>query len=420
MKTIFKGAHIISLRDELDLHGDMIIEDGKIAQIGHNLSEDGITHRYDAGGLCLAPGLVDLYACATEPDDGERECVHSLSRAAAKGGYTAVCAHTRAGKLAEVSHIRRLSEYAYCDIIPAARATNGKTLLSHGELKLAGAGLLYDPDPIIDPLLMRNALYRARKHDIPLMTRCRDDRLAPEGLMREGVRASLYEMPVIPASVESTMVARDVLLAQESGSAVHIAHISTATSVEVLRIAKQAGVKVTASTEPQYLTLTSAELSGYNTLAKLDPPLGNPEDVRAVAYGLRDGIIDCIASGHTPVLRSEKVKSLVTAGCGASLLETALSAALTGLYHTGIMDLARVLDRMSGAPAQLLGRKPGRIAVGEDADLVLFDPHVEWTCRGANFASRSKSTPFEGHVLKGRVRGTIKAGRVLVWEGELK
>ena len=420
MKLRIKNARLLSLHDHLDQVGDLLINNGKIIALGGEVPEKGEEEVIDAAGLCVAPGLVDLFARAYEPATDEQENVRSLAWAAALGGYTTVCVHTGAYTAKEILQIKELSGYAACDLIPAARATDGKHLLPYSELLLAGAPIIYDDEPIDDPQLMRDALFRARKNGVLLMSRCRENRLCGEGLMRGGSRSLLYSLPSIPASAESIMVARDIILSGETGSPVHLSHISTAESVAIIRIAKEKGTSVTCSTEPNYFGLDCSAIFGYNTLAKLDPPLGNPEDVEAIIGGLKDGTIDCIASGHVPVPKAGKVKSLVTAAYGASSLEIALAVSLTALYHTGALPLSRVLDLMSGAPASLLGLEAGRLCKGADADLVIFDPDEQWVCNQELFVSHGKCTPFHNHTLKGKVTGTIKAGRVLAWKGELK
>lgn len=416
MKLLIKNARLISEPDGLDGVSDVHIENGKIKQIGTGLDVVGIP-TIDGAGLCLAPGFVDLFAQATEPEYDGAEHALSLSRAAAAGGYTTVCLHTGASTVEQVQSLMERAEYASCELLPAVRATENNVLLNYGDLKLVGARAVYDDESITHPLRMRDAMFRARKNNITLMSRCRDMRLYGEGLMREGAMSRVMGRPSIPASAEAVVVARDLVLAAESGCCVHLAHISTAQSVALIRDAKARGVRVTCSTEPHYCALTSGELTTFNTMAKLDPPLGNPEDMRALADGLRDGTIDCLASGHVPVTRRDKLRSLVSAPPGCSGIELALPVALTALYHTEALSLPRLLACMSNAPAAVLGVERGRLRVGDDADLVLFDPDAEWVCRAQDMISLSHSTPFDGKTLRGRVCYTIKAGRVVARDG---
>lgn len=411
MKLLIKDVRLVSRADELDHIGDLLIENGKIAAIGEQLSPEGAEKTVDGHGLVLTAGLIDLFAGAEEPASEGAEDPLSLGAAAVAGGYTGVCIHTGAKSAEEVEHLNERARYAACDLYPAVCALKGKDILPFGELKLAGAAAIYEDECVDNPLRMRDALYRAKKYGIPVLTRCRDRRLYAEGIIREGTMAGLLEMPFIPASAEAIAVARDVVLARESGSRIHIGHVSTAISVELIRAAKSFGIGVTASTEPHYLGLSSAALRGWNTLAKLDPPLGNTEDVAALCEGVRDGVIDCIASGHRPVPMELKRKSMQTAAFGASSLETALAVCLTALYHSGIMPLDRMLETMTSAPASVLKISGGRMRVGDDADLVLFDPDAEWVVHGSGFVSKGKNTPFEGMTLRGRTVCTFKAGR---------
>jgi len=412
MKLLIHGARLVSTADGLDDMLDLLIENGKIAAIGKDLSAAAPDRTADASGLTLTAGLIDLFAKANEPAAEGFEDLLSAAKAGVAGGYTALCIHTGAKTADHLEHLLERAQYAACDLYPSVCAVNGKDLLPYGELQLAGAKAVYEDECIDNPLRMRNALYRAKKYNIPVLSRCRDRRLYAEGVIREGTMAGLLEMPIIPASAEAIAVARDLVLAREAGARIHIGHVSTAISVELIRAAKRVGVKVTASTEPHYLALSSAALQGYNTLAKFDPPLGNPEDVWALREGLRDGVIDCIASGHTPVPMALKRRSLSTAAPGASSLETALAVALTELCHSGQMPLGEVLACMTSAPAAVLGIPGGHVRVGDDADLLLLDPEYEWVCRGADFVSLGRNTPFEGRTLRGKPVCTIKAGRV--------
>ena len=228
MKLRIKNTRLISLRDHLDQPGDLLIDNGKIIDLGGNVPANHEETVIDGSGLCVAPGLVDLFSEACEPAEPEKEDVRSLARSASVGGYTAVCVYTGANTPKEVEMILENSRYTACDLIPIARATDGKHLLTYSELKLAGAPIVYDDEPIDDPQLMRDALFRARKNDVILMSRCEEKRLYGEGLMRDGSHSQIYELSGIPASAESVMVARDLLLAHETGSGVHLAHISTA------------------------------------------------------------------------------------------------------------------------------------------------------------------------------------------------
>jgi dihydroorotase len=410
---LIQNARLLSARDGLDGVHALLIEDGRIAAIGEAAEGAADAEVMDAAGLCLAPGLIDLFAFCTEPEQDGVESLLTLSAAAAAGGYAHVCAHTELTTAEQATFLRERAAYAACDIVIAARATLERELLNFGALKAWGVRVVYDDAGVDNPLRMRDVLFRARKHEVRVLARCRDRRLYGEGLMREGELARILDFPIIPASAEAVVVARDIILAVESGATVHLGHISTSASVEIIRAAKARGVPVTCSVEPAYLALTSKALQNYNTLAKLDPPLGNPGDLAALRAAVADGTIDAIASGHTPLPMAQKHKSLVTAAPGASMLETALAVSLTALYHDAGMPLPAVLDKLTAAPAEILGLDAGRLRVGDPADCVLFDPDAEWVCTGADFVSRGQNTPFEGQTLRGRPVRTLKAGRVI-------
>ncbi|MBQ2819683.1 MAG: dihydroorotase [Clostridia bacterium] len=414
MKLIIKNGRVISLADNIDKICDILISDGIIEEIDENISPNG-AKVIDADGLCVSAGFTDLLARATEPELDRIESLLTLSHAAVKGGFTTLCVHTQADSEDKLDYITERAEYASCAIIPAAFATDGKELTAHGLFKHAGAGALYDDAPICDPLLMRDALFRARKNNLPFMVRCSEPALCQDGLARAGVMAELMDIPTIPSSAETVMIARDIALAIDTGSPVHIAQVSTAASVDLIRRAKATGAKVTASTQPHYISLSSRELMGYNTLAKLDPPLGNPSDIQAIIEGIADGTIDCICSDHAPVPDELKRKSLVTAPYGASSVELCFSAALTALYKNAGLSLSKVLDTLTAKPASILGIDSGRIAVGKIADLCIFDPDYSYIAGGKHLISMGRNTPFDGKELFGLVLYTIKDGRI-VWQ----
>ncbi|MBQ7624277.1 MAG: dihydroorotase [Clostridia bacterium] len=411
MKLLIKNGTVVSLRDGLFKRLDVLCEDGRISDIAPKIKDDG-AEVIDARGLYVSAGLVDLFAKAFEPEREGEEDLLSLCHAASKGGFTTLCVHTDLCDIEQLKYIHEREEYCSCALIPAARATDGKELLYYGDFKLFGAGAVYDDEPITDPLLMRDALFRARKYEIPLLVRCKENAFYGDGLARRGLMADLMDMPSIPSCSETVPVARDVVLASDSGSPVHIGHISCTGSIELVRRAKADNVKVTCSTEPYYFSLTSRELQGFNTLAKLDPPLANKDDVQAVIEGIRDGTVDAIASGHAPCTDHSKRMSLVSAPYGASGVETALSAAITYLYHGAKIELPKVLDLMTAAPAEILGINAGRLRKGDIADLCIFDTEHEYVVRGSHFISRGHNTPFEGKKLRGAVRYTVKDGRI--------
>lgn len=416
-RLLIKNALIIDPVAETEKKGSILCENGVIADIYYECPpEIPEVQIVEAEGLCAAPGLVDLFSSASEPAGLYDENVISLSHAGVKGGYTTICAHCDINDKKQAEYLNERSRYASCDIIPSARATNGYEPLNYSDFALAGIKAVYDPEGIANPLLMRNAMFRARKYGILLMSRCRDKRLYGEGLMREGETARVYDMPPIPASAEAVVVARDIVLSKESGTHVHMGHISTAESVDLIRRAKSEGADISCSAESLYILLDSRNITGFNTYAKLDPPLGNKSDIDALRKGLEDGTIDCLASGHIPAKKSEKVKSLVTAGFGASTIETALATAITALHHEAKMPLWKIINRMSTAPSRILGLDSGTLEKGRDADIILFDAGEKWMCKSKELISMSSCTPLDGKELIGAVKYTIKSGRIMTEE----
>lgn len=411
MKLLIKNGTVVSLRDGLFSKLDILIEDGRIKEISENIEDNGL-ETINAANLYVSAGLVDLFARTPDLGQEGKEDILSLCHAAAKGGFTTICLHSGTESIDDLKDIKSMEPYCSCAVVPAIRATDGRELLKYGDFMLFGAGAVYDDEPIEDPLLMRDALFRARKNNIPMLVRCKEKAFYGDGIARKGLMAELMDIPEIPACSESVMIARDIVLASDTGSAVHIGHVSCAQSVELIRRAKGDKVPVTCSTAPHYFSLTSRELMGFNTLAKLDPPLGNKQDVEAVIEGIKDGTIDVIASDHTPCTDESKRKSLVSAPYGASSLETALSASLTALHHGAGIELPKVLDLLTAAPAEVLGIDAGRVRVGAVADLCIFDKDCDYTVKGEHFISKGHNTPFEGKTLRGAVRLTVKDGRV--------
>ena len=414
MKLLIKNGRVISAADGIDGRLDILIEDGRIVKLAKDIKESADSE-INAENLVVSAGFCDLIARAHEPENDGEENMLSLCRAASRGGFTTLCLHSGATDIKQLQYIGERKEYCSCDIIPAVRATDGKELLNYGNLMLFSAGAAFDDEPVENPLLMRDALFRARKYGIPLFSRCKDKAFYQGGIARKGLMAELMDIPWIPACAESVMVARDVTLAEDTGSPVHIANVSTAQSVEIIRRAKKNGVPVTCSTAAHYISLTSRELQGFNTLAKLDPPLGNREDVEALIAGIADKTVDAVCSDHHPHSDESKRMSLLSAPYGASAVELTFPATLTALYHGAKMELSEVLALITSAPADILGINAGHIREGEKADLCIFDTEKEITVKGRQLISQGHNTPFEGKTLKGTVLYTIKDGR-LTWQ----
>jgi dihydroorotase len=402
---------------------DVAIEGDRIVEVGEGLRGD---HVLDATGCIVSPGLVDLHAHLREPGREEAETVESGCRAAALGGYTAVVAMPNTepaqDSVAVIELVRRLGEEAgLCEVLPAGSITVGRA----GEVlaplaELAGAGVhLFtdDGNGVQDPLVMRRALEYAKGLGITLAQHCETARLTQGAVMHEGACCSRLGLPGWPAIAEELMVFRDVELVRLTGAPVHLLHLSTARSVDLVRAAKADGLPVTAEVTPHHLALTDEALAGYDAVFKVNPPLRTKADVDALKAGLADGTIDAIATDHAPHPPEEKEAPLDQAPPGMLGLETALAVALTELD----LPMADVLALMSWRPAAIAGvtdRHGGPIAPGRPANVTVIDPDLAWEVVPARLASRSRNTPFAGRRLRGGVRHTVFQGRPVVVDGE--
>ena len=428
MNLAITGGTIIDPTGER--RADIRIVDGLVAEVGDEadggVATDSAAETIDATGLVVCPGFVDLHTHLREPGREEAETIETGSRAAALGGYTAVVAMPNTDPtqdcVAVVDFVRRQGQRAgLCDVHPAGSITvgrRGEQLVPFAELAAAGVRLFTDDgNGVQDPLLMRRALEYSRGLGVTLAQHCEVERLTAGAVMHEGDCCSHLGLPGWPSLAEELMVHRDIELARISGAAVHLLHLSTAGSVELVRAAKADGLAVTAEATPHHISLTDELLRSYSALYKVNPPLRTMDDVRAVRRGLQDGTVDAIATDHAPHLADTKDQPLDQAPPGMLGLETALGVALAHLD----MDLVDVVAAMSWKPAAIAGvdDRHGRpIAPGEPANLTIFDATQEWEVVPAQLASRSRNTPFVGVALRGRVHHTILDGALTVRDGK--
>lgn len=405
---------------------DILIVDGKVTMIGSKIVEDG-AEILDASGLVVCAGLVDMHVHLRDPGQTHKEDMESGCRAAARGGFTSIAymANTvpAIDTPAQIRYVAKQAEKAgLINVYPIAALTEGlrgEVLTDPAAMKRAGAVALSDDGRTLQNAdLMRDALILARRHELSILSHCEDLDLVKNHAVNEGQVSRRLRIPGRPAIAETLMVMRDVMLAEETGGSVHICHVSTRGAVDIIRRAKQRGVSVTCETCPHYFTLTEDEILTRGTMAKVNPPLRTLDDVEAVIDGLRDGTIDVIATDHAPHSDGEKALSLDQAPSGISGLETALAVSLTALYHGNKLSLPALLRKMTYNPARLLRIPKGRLAVGTDGDVVLFDPKETWTVDPAEFASKGHNTPFAGMRLTGRVKGAVSRGKVIYWEGK--
>ncbi|MEO5723536.1 MAG: dihydroorotase [Ilumatobacteraceae bacterium] len=401
---------------------DVLVDDGRIIAVDRDLPATDTDVLLDAGGCIVCPGFVDLHVHLREPGREEAETIATGSRAAALGGFTAVVAmpNTEPAQdaVAIIEFVRAQGRRAgLCEVVPAGCITvnrQGRQLAPLGELAAAGVTLFTDDGTgVQDPLLMRRALEYAGALGITLAQHCEVAELTKGAVMHEGACCSHLGLPGWPALAEELMVFRDIELCRLTGTPVHFLHLSTARSVQLVRAAKHDGLPVTAEATPHHFTLTDELLAGYDAVFKVNPPLRTAADIAAIKAGLRDGTIDAIATDHAPHPPELKEAPLDQAPAGMLGLETALALAITELD----MPLADVVAALSWKPAAIarIGDRHGRpVAVGEPANLTVFDPAQQWTVVPGRMASKSRNTPYAGRTVRGKVRHTIFNGAAVV------
>ena len=407
---------------------DVLVRGGLIVEVSENIHEDVGMTVIDAAGLVVAPGLVDLHVHFRDPGYEYKEDIITGSLAAAAGGVTTCCCMPNTLPVADnadvVRSIVKKAEEAVVRVLPYGAVTvgqQGRELTDFAALKAAGAVALSDDgNSIQNADLMRRAMQLACEHDMLIVSHCEDADIAQNFAVNEGAVSRQLVLPGRPAIAEEIMVARDAMLAAETGARLHIAHVSTARSVEIIRKAKEAGANITAETCPQYFSLTEDEVLKIGTLARVNPPLRTSSDVEAIISGLVDGTIDAIATDHAPHSADEKALPLPEAPSGMIGLETSLALALTHLYHTGCMSIEDIITRMSINPARIITQGDGSLVPKFNArepstcaNIVVFDPNEEWTVKPEEFRSKARNTPFAGMKLRGKVRYTISRGRIV-------
>ncbi len=421
MNILIKNGHIIDPANKVDEKLDILISDGKIAKIGKSGSiSSGDAQIVDAAGKLVVPGLIDMRVHLREPGFEYKETIATGTAAAKAGGFTSVCCMPNTDP---VNDNRSVTEFilsqaaqeSFARVFPIGAITKGskgEELSEMGELRGAGCVAVSDDGrPVMNAAIMRRAMEYARVFDLLVISHCEDNSLSAKGVMNEGFVSTELGLGGIPRSAEDVMTARDISLAELTGGRVHIAHVSTVGSVDLLRAAKARGVKVTAETCPHYFTLTDEAVRGYNTMAKMNPPLRTAGDVAAIKAGLKDGTIDVIATDHAPHGMDEKSGEFDYAPFGIVGLETALGLSLQ-LVKEKVLTLQEVICKLSLNPASVLKIGKGTLHAGADADITIIDPDLQWTVDSSLFKSRSKNTPFNGLKLTGRAVQTIVGGRV--------
>jgi dihydroorotase len=425
MSILIKGGHVID-PGRWNGPADVLIEEGRVARIAPNLPAPQHATVIQAAGQMILPGLVDVHVHFREPGFEYKETIQSGTAAAVAGGFTSVCCMPNTNPVNDNQSItefilERAKAAGQAHVFPIGAITKGsegKELAEIGDLRRAGCVAISDDGrPVMNSLVMRRAMEYARAFDIPVVDHCEDLHLSEGGCMNEGLVSTELGLPGIPSASEDVMVARNLSLAELTGARLHLAHISTAGSVRMVREAKARGIHVTAEACPHHFTLTEEVARGYNTHAKMNPPLRTWQDVQAIKDGLRDGTIDVIATDHAPHAPQEKQQEFTEAPFGIVGLETALPLTLT-LVEEGILSLESAVAKLTVQPANAFGLAKGTLAVGADADLVLVDPQAQWEVDPARFRSKSRNTPFIGWKVKGLVTMTMVGGRVVFNAGE--
>lgn len=429
MRTVIRGGRVIDPAEGRDAAGDVWFEQGRILDVtppGARTPEaqDRVV---EAHGRVVAPGGVDLHVHLREPGEEYKETIASGTRAAAAGGITSVaCMPNTLPPIDNLAMVELVLTKARAEgvvtVYPVACITKGRRgeeLTEMGELQAAGVKAVSDDgEPVTSPMLMRSALQYAGMLDLLVINHAEDKSLTGKGVAHAGFTAAKLGLAGVPRSAYEIMIARDLLLAEETGCRLHIPHVSTAGAVRMLREAKARGVRVTAETAPHYLALTDEALCGYDTNLRVNPPLPEPKDQQALIEGLCDGTLDAIATDHAPHSRREKETEFALAAPGISGLETAWSLVLTTLVASGKLSLLEAVRRLTVNPARILNVPKGTLAPGADADLVLFDPNAERTVKRTEFVSQSDNTPFDGWTVKGRVWATWAAGELVYQDQE--
>lgn len=427
MKLLIKGGRVINPATKLDEVTDILLEDGIVKEIKNDIKADE-AEVYDATGKVVAPGLVDIHVHFREPGQEAKEDFLSGSMAAAAGGFTTVCTMPNTKPVVDSAALVRSLEKRAEDVAKVnvkiigavTKNQEGKELAELGDMIEAGA-VAFSDDGHFDPSakVMLNAFDYLHTFDKVIVNHEEETTLVEEGVMNEGHRSAMLGMKGRPTVAEDIAVARDILLAEYAGARVHIAHVSTARSVDLIREAKKRGVRVTAEATPHHLTLTDECVNLYDSSTKVNPPLRSKNDCAAIVEGLMDGTIDAVVTDHSPHAQEDKDREYVYAASGFPGLETSLGIMLTDFYHTKKLDLPLIISKMSYEPAKVFGMDCGDISVGKKADIAVIDTEAKWTVDDKKFYTRGSHSPFVGRNLQGKAVLTVVNGNIVMRDGEI-
>jgi dihydroorotase len=424
MKFLIAGGHLIDPTTGQNSGKNLLIEDGKVsAWLATTESAPEDAEVFDATGLIVAPGFIDLHVHLREPGQEHKETIASGCAAAVAGGWTSVCPMPNTNPINDNAAITRYmieqAEHArLANVFPVGaitKASDGAELAEMGEMKAAGAVAVSDDGrPVPNAGMMRRAMEYAKDFDLPVVDHCEDKSLSSGGVMHEGKISLLLGLKGMPALAEELDAVRDILLAKETGAHIHIAHISTKGAIEIVRRAKNENINVTCEVTPHHFTLTDAAVEGYDTNTKMSPPLRSEEHLEAILEGIKDGTIDAIATDHAPHHADEKSLEYDRAPFGITGLETAVGLAFNELVQKGIIDLVRLIELCSTNPAKIFNLKErGTLKIGSIADITILDPDLNWTYKISESKSKSKNTPFDEWSFTGAVAAAIVGGRIV-------
>ena len=419
---LIHGGRVLSPEDSLDGEFDILVEDGAIREIAPRITLQGVDEKLDARGQVVSPGFVDLHVHLREPGGENSETLESGLSAAVAGGFTAVCPMPNTDPVndspeltrAMIDKAQRLGLARVFPIAAVSVHSAGEELTDFAGLVAAGAVAFSDDGrPVKTAALMKQALEKAQGLAVPVVDHCEDTNLSAGGVMNEGPVSRRLNLKGIPNSAEEVCIARDLDLAEATGTHLHIAHLSTGRGLEMVRAAKRRGVRVTCEVTPHHFTLSDETVAECGTNAKMNPPLRSLSDVEALRAGIADGTVDALATDHAPHAPELKQKPIASAPFGVIGLETALAISLTELVHPGRISLWHLISLLSAGPARVVHKPLGRLRVGGEADITLFNPQLEWTYQAAQGRSKSRNSPFDGWKLKGAVTATIVAGKLV-------
>lgn len=428
MKVLLKGGRVMNPAVDFDETADVLIENGKVAKIAKDIPTDD-ADVYDVTGKLVTPGLIDLHVHFREPGQEAKEDFESGSKAAVAGGFTTVATMPNTNPVVDSAALvrslkKRAEDVARChvEIIGAVtKGQQGKELAELGDMVQAGA-VAFSDDGHFDPTakILLNAYDYLHTFDKVIINHEEETSLVEDGVMNEGHRSAMLGMKGRPTVAEDIAVARDVMLAEYAGARVHVAHMSSARAVDIVRQAKKRGVRVTAEVTPQHLTMTDDCVNLYDSSTKINPPLRTQADCDALLAGLKDGTIDAIVTDHSPHAQEEKDREYMFAPSGFPGLETALGVMLTDLYHVGKLDLKTIISKMTWEPAKVFKLDAGTLNVGSAADITVIDPDKEWVVDAKNFYTKGSHSPFLGRKFKGKAVMTFVDGKMMMRDGKVE